>query len=207
MIRAFTSRRPSVRMALMAWPSSLGVALKEWASVCRALELGRQMLLLRKGGIYEAAGEFEVEHREFLLFPTYLHQNLKMLKPAEHATFESRGAEPDEVAITAAGVVTDIIELKSRGQMDQIDGEHVWTSPLIDMRFDYRPENPLYLLLVRVYRLREPVTIVNTPAYAGCKSWVPLEHAIETGGVTPVIDDVRYEFRRKGLLERVRQSS
>src|SRR4051812_30851462 len=102
----------------MAWPTSLSVALKEWASVCRALEEGRQMLLLRKGGIYESAGEFEVEHREFLLFPTYLHQNVKMLKPSEHAAFEPRSAEPDDVVVAAAGVVTDIIELKSRRQMD-----------------------------------------------------------------------------------------
>jgi hypothetical protein len=54
----------------------LSIALKEWATLCRALETGRQIILLRKGGIYESAGEFEVEHRRFLLFPTYLHQNL-----------------------------------------------------------------------------------------------------------------------------------
>jgi hypothetical protein len=184
----------------VAWPSSLNVSLKEWASVCRALEDGRQMLLLRKGGIYESAGEFEVEHREFVLFPTYLHQNLKMLKESEHAAFEARGAEPDEITIAAAGVVTDIIELKSRGQMDALDDEHVWTPPLIDMRFNYRPENPLYLVLVRAYRLRQPVKIANTPAYAGCKSWVPLEHPINTGRATPVMDDVKYEHRRERLL-------
>ena len=36
--------------ASMALPDSLPVALKEWATVCRALETGRQMILLRKGG-------------------------------------------------------------------------------------------------------------------------------------------------------------
>src|SRR3954454_16300490 len=95
----------------MAWPTSLQVALKEWATVCHALETGRQTVLLRKGGIYEAAGEFEVENREFLLFPTYLHQNLKMLKPDAHAGFEARSAEPAQVKLSAAGVVTDIVQL------------------------------------------------------------------------------------------------
>src|SRR6185437_3452434 len=99
----------------MAWPTSLQIALKEWAVVCRALESGRQVVLLRKGGIYEAAGEFEVEHREFLLFPTYLHQNLKMLKAKDQPGFEPRSAEPDDVVLSAAGVVSDIIELSSRG--------------------------------------------------------------------------------------------
>ena len=187
----------------MVLPTSLQVGLKEWAVVCRALEQGRQMILLRKGGIYEAAGEFEVEHRQFLLFPTYLHQNLKMLKPSEHAGFEPRSAEPEQVSITAAGVVTDIIELKSRAQIDAIDDEHVWTPPLIDMRFNYRPENPLYLLLVRAYRLNHPVVLANTPAYAGCKSWVPLEQPVEVGDAQPVLDDARYRLRRQSILERI----
>jgi hypothetical protein len=195
---------PRIRFEVMAWPVSLPVALKEWARVCAALESGRQSLLLRKGGIYESAGEFELENREFLLFPTYLHQSPRMLKPEVHDGLEARTAEPDQVRLAAAGVVSDIIQLSSRAQMDALDDEHIWAPPLIDMRFSYKPENPLYLLLIRAYRLREPVTIANTPAYAGCKSWVPLEHAIATGDCTAVLDDVRYEFKRKGILERVR---
>jgi hypothetical protein len=191
----------------MALPDSLPIALKEWASVCRALEAGRQMLLLRKGGIYEAAGEFEVENPQFLLFPTYLHQNLKMLKPEAHAGFEPHTAEPRHVKLSAAAVVTDVIRLQSRAQMEALEGEHVWTAPLIDMRFNYRPDNPLYLLLVRAYRLREPVTIENTPAYAGCKSWVPLEEPVETRGAAPVLDDGVFEARRSGILERLGAST
>lgn len=187
----------------MAWPTSLQVALKEWNTVCGALESGRQMLLLRKGGIYESAGEFRLEHREFLLFPTFLHQNLNMLKPADHAGYEPLNEEPNQITIASAGVVTDIIELKSREQMNRIDDEHVWTAPLLDMRFNYRPENPLYLLLIRAYRLHAPATISNTPGYAGCKSWVPLEQPIETGDALPVMDDLRYELRRKSILERI----
>jgi hypothetical protein len=187
----------------MAWPTSLQVGLKEWASVCHALERGGQILLLRKGGIQEAIGGFELEHREFLLFPTYLHQNPQMLKPAAHEGLELKSEEPAEVRISAAGVVTDILQLQSRAQMDAIEDEHVWTSPLIDMRFNYRPANPLYLLLVRAYRLAQPQSLENTPAFAGCKSWVPLDHEFPTGGAMPALDDVKYEFRRKGILERI----
>ena len=179
---------------------TLKMALKEWATVSSALESGRQMLLLRKGGIYESAGEFELEHPQFLLFPTYLHQNLKMLEPEAHAGFEPRMAEPSQITLSSAGVVTDIVQLASRAQMDALDEEHIWTPPLIDMRFNYRPENPLYLLLVRAYRLQRPVTIENTPAYAGCKSWVPLEDAIETTGATPVLSASAFESRRDRIL-------
>src|SRR4051794_37265560 len=176
----------------MAWPVSLNVALKEWATVCAALESGRQMILLRKGGIYEAAGEFELENRRFVLFPTYLHQNLKMLKPEAHDGFEARSAEPDQIVLSSAGEVTDILQIKSRAQMDALDAEHVWAPPLIDMRFNYKPDNPLYLLLVRTYRLPQSTTVENTPAYAGCKSWVPLERPIPASGATAVIADGDY---------------
>ena len=189
----------------MASPATLQIALKEWASVCNALETGRQMILLRKGGIYEAAGEFELENPQFLLFPTYLHQNLNMLKPEAHAGFSPVSAEPGEVRISAAGVVTDIVQLHSREQMNRIDNEHVWAGPLIDMRFNYKPQNPLYLLLMRAYRLRETATVENTPTYAGCKSWVPLEAAIETGAASPVLDDHAYDARRNRILQLIRE--
>jgi hypothetical protein len=183
--------------------NSLSFALKEWAVVCRALETGRQMILLRKGGIYESAGEFELEHREFLLFPSYLHQNEAMLKSEVHDQLANSGREPSELTLSAAGVVTDILQLKSRQQMDALEDEHIWRGALIDMRFNYRPENPLYLLLVRTHRLAQPVTIQNTPAYAGCKSWVPLEKAIDTRGARPVLDEKDYGERRDRILAHV----
>ncbi|HEX2971961.1 MAG TPA: DUF1802 family protein [Tepidisphaeraceae bacterium] len=187
----------------MPCPSSLQIALKEWASVCSALESGRQMILLRKGGIYEAGGEFEVENRQFLLFPTYLHQKPEVLKPAEHARLEPRNAEPAQVRLSAMGDVTDILQLHSRAQMDRIEEEHIWTPPLIDLRFNYRPENPLYLLLVRVYRLPQPTLVENTLAYGGCKSWVPLAQPIDTRECTPVLDDRDYEARRSRIIDRI----
>src|SRR5262245_37794617 len=124
----------------MQLKQSLSISLKEWATVCRALETGRQTILLRKGGIYESAGEFQVEHPRFLLFPTYLHQNLKMLKPEAHEGFQPYSSEPAKITMSALAEVTDIIELKQRHQMDALDAEHIWTPPLVDMRFNYRPE-------------------------------------------------------------------
>src|SRR3954471_13619524 len=98
--------------------SQLNVALKEWASVCSALEEGRQMVLLRKGGILEAIGGFELEHPQFFLFPTYLHQNAQMLKEPERKRLVQMTGEPAEIVISTAGSVTDIIRLRDRDQMD-----------------------------------------------------------------------------------------
>ena len=74
-------------------PPALNIALKEWDTVCRALAAGRQILLLRKGGIYESAGGFEIENRQFLLFPTFLHQNPQMLKDDALQWYEKRAIE------------------------------------------------------------------------------------------------------------------
>lgn len=182
---------------------TLQVGLKEWAVLCRALEEGRQVILLRKGGIYESAGEFEVEHRRFLLFPTYLHQKREHLKPDQHPLLEMRDSEPEAVRLSAGAHVTDILQLHDRQQMDAIADQHIWTPALVDMRFNYRPENPLYLLIVRVYRLAEPVTIANTPAYAGCRSWVPLDGPVAVRGAIPALDDEAFAQRRGLILGKV----
>ena len=49
-------------------------AFKEWAVICRALITGRQDIILRKGGIVEPGGSFQLLADEFYLFPTFVHQ-------------------------------------------------------------------------------------------------------------------------------------
>ncbi len=177
--------------------------MKEWASVVSSLETGRQILLLRKGGILEQGSKnrFSITHNEFLFFPTFLHQSRGELKP--EVAFEPVTAEPEAVRIASAGVVTDLFKVESRAQVDRLDDQHIWTKSLIDMRFNYKPQNPLYLVLVRAYRLHEPVSLANTPAYAGCKSWVPLGSVVETGNASAVMDDVKYEHHRKVIVDRL----
>ena len=181
----------------------LSIALKEWAVLESAIDSGRQILLLRKGGISESIGGFQLEHSEFLIFPTYLHQNAAMLKRPWSGQFAKAESEPNTVRLTTAAAVTDIVRVRDRKQIDAIDDQHIWLPPLIDMRFNYRPENPLYLILIRASRLANPVTIENTPAYAGCKSWVPLSIPITTAGATSVLSDAEYKARRELLLGRI----
>jgi hypothetical protein len=185
---------------------SLSTALKEWDAVCRAVGTGRQIVLLRKGGIHEAAGEFEIEHRQFLLFPTWLHQKVDWIKPDDRAGVVARTSEPETIELRIAAEVAQIIQVGSRRQIDALDPLHIYLPPLIDMRFSYRPENPLYLLVVRAYALPQPVTIRNTLAYAGCKSWVPLESPIDVRGATPVLDDNAFARSRAAIDALLTQS-
>lgn len=174
---------------------SIQTGLKDWQAVCRALETGRQIVLLRKGGIHETEGVFEIENREFLMYPTWLHQKVDWIKAQDRSLAEMRQNEPEEIELRVLGRVAEIIRIESRRQMDAADDQHIYLPPLIDMRFNYRPTNPLYLIVVRAYRLRQPVTFRNTPAYAGCKSWVPLEESICVEGASPVLDDQAFAGR------------
>jgi hypothetical protein len=184
-------------------PAELHIGLKEWAAVCSAMADGRQILLLRKGGIHESGGRFELEHPQFVFFPTYLHQDPQMVKPQEQARVQRLSAEPAQVQLSLAGQVTDILRLESRRQMDLLEDLHIWAPALIDMRYNYRPDNPLYLLLVRACRLPGPLTIQNTPEYAGCRSWVPFDRPVSTAGAVPALSQADFEDCRSRIHERL----
>lgn len=169
----------------------LNVALKEWHLLCQALIQGQQAILLRKGGILEANNEFELEHRRFLLYPTYIHQQLTHVKPAWRDRIEQRSTEPEKITLAGWAEAIKILEVPNRAAFEKLDHLHFWDKPLIDMRFAYRPEKPLYLVIVRAHKLQSPITIDNTPDYAGCKSWVPLEHEIDVSASTPALTDAQ----------------
>ena len=62
--------------------------LKAWATVVKALAHGKQTVILRKGGILETASGFNIESNEFLLFPTWEHQE-KIFVKSEFQNFLS----------------------------------------------------------------------------------------------------------------------
>src|SRR5947207_851465 len=66
-------------------------AFKEWAVICDALSEGRQIALLRKGGIREEEGLFRVSDPEFFLLSTYEHEDAGLLKPEYRDMFKSTG--------------------------------------------------------------------------------------------------------------------
>lgn len=170
----------------------LHVALKEWSVVCDLLMEGRLAILLRKGGIHEdrGPGEFRLEHDRFALFPSWAHQKPEMIKPP----FRDRVRvmqEPAEIPIGAMAAVGKIWQVPGRTAFDKLDDLHCWTRQQVDMRFDYKPDHPLYLVAVRCYPLAEPKNIPNHWSYGGCKSWVPLQErdVIDDAGARPVIGD------------------
>jgi len=172
------------------------VALKEWKVVCDLLAAGELALLLRKGGIHEDAGAgcFRLEHERFALFPSWLHQKSAMMKAAYRGRVEAR-AEPAEVTLETMGEAARVWAVPSRAAFDALEDLHCWSGEQIDMRFDYKPQKPLYLIAVRASRLATPKTVVNHWSYGGCKSWAPLREgdAVDDAGATPALSDGQFE--------------
>lgn len=153
----------------------LTIALKEWAVVCRALELGIQTVLLRKGGISEPGGNFRIEHDQFWLYPTRFHQGAESLTPAGAALLAdiTPPADPGLVPISLMARVQTIQRITSPDQIEPYLDRQILSRETILQRFHYkRPE--LFAVEVTCQRTESPFTVRETPDMAGCHSWVEL---------------------------------
>lgn len=181
-------------------------ALKEWAVVCRALRDGRQTLLVRKGGILEVKRGFEVVHRDFWLFPTYVHQSAADLVPGVRAEFaEAQASQPDagSLNLDLYAQVTDEVKVTDLDRLQALAGLHVLSTDCVAGRFHYHNRPGAHVLVLRVFRRPAPVRVPNTPGYDGCISWVELDEPLDTEGVTPVLPAAAFEARRRDILDRL----
>jgi len=173
-------------------------AFKEWAVICEALGTGRQSVIIRKGGIAEGRGGFAFRHDEFLLFPTWFHEQLaKTTLPPETAVPAEPGEEM-ELRYTAhiewSGLVTDW------GQVARLRELHVLRQSVIEERYRYSETQGIHVAFVRVYRLEPPLRLKNEKKYGGCRSWIDLPE-LEGSVLVSVISDEEHR-RRRELLER-----
>jgi hypothetical protein len=170
-------------------------AFKEWAVVCRALAEGRQIVILRKGGIAEGPRGFEVTDGQFLLFPTYLHQS------AEGVVDEWRGElaaasidpSPGRVILSHYAVVSSWVRVRTLETLRAMRGLHIWSDAIVEERFHRWAEESVVALMVRVYALPRPAVVESLDSYAGCKSWITLAEPVSLEGSTPVLSDEAFE--------------
>jgi hypothetical protein len=176
-------------------------ALKEWSAAVHALLDGRQTVLLRKGGIHEK--RFAVTASRFLLFPTVAHSHAERVRPEHRDLLDAAAADSteDEVVVRAGANVIAAVEVNQPDALEEIAPLHIWTAESVRAdRLDFRPKHRLTVLVVQASPLVEPLRLVRSPDYAGCKSWVPLP--VDPTWGEPVHDDATLA----GIAERVRRS-
>ncbi len=183
------------------------MAFKEWAIVVDALGRGEQILILRKGGIAEGRGGFQVEHPRFLFFPTLYHQQRESVLPAAQARYDEIAPHlpgPEVLRLEFCAEVVAWRRLESLAAVERLRGQHVWRDDVLAQRFDWGKEQRLFALAVRVSRLPQRIDLPMLPAYGGCKSWIELAEEIATDAAQPVLAEAAFQERLKlfaGALE------
>ncbi len=163
-----------------------GTAFKEWAVICRALARGRQRLILRKGGIVEPGGSFRLEHRAFLLMPTFLHQSAESIIPSARDLLVDIDADrPPEgtVAFRHRATVRRATRILAAADLSRFRDGHIWSDAVVEERF-HRWRDELHVLEVEVVPLSQELVVPWQESFGGCKSWVDIgavDHGLDPG--------------------------
>lgn len=167
--------------------------------MCRAVESGRQIILLRKGGIAEDAGEFAPLHATFWLLPTHTHQQTQGLRDGAD---ELLTGAPAPMGLSCLCRVASVARIERPGDLDALESHHIWKPETIRERFRYRRPG-LWLMAVRAWRRHGPWRLGPTPDLAGCKSWVELPEPLSTAETLPVLSDPEFERRLAAVVASV----
>jgi hypothetical protein len=183
------------------WPVER-TALKEWAVLVDAMARGDIIAMVRKGGIRDQRGGFDIRAPRFFLYPTYFHENEADLAPRFLPMLEesrTRQPPPGRVRIEyiADGAISWRVEDLKKLEGVQHEAGLSWKA--IEARFNYRYPG-VYVVALRVSRLLTPVEIPERPRYGGCVSWLRFDDAIDCGDVAPVMSDSSFEARLRALI-------
>jgi len=178
-------------------------AFKEWAIVVDALGRGEQILILRKGGISEGRGGFQMEHSQFLLFPTVFHQQRESVVAAAQERYDQIAPHlpsPEIVRVEFFAEVAAWRQLDSLSAAEALRSQHCWRDEVIAQRFDWGRAKNIYAIALRVHRLPLAIELPMSPAYGGCKSWVEFDRDIVIGGALPVLDQPVFDQKLSQFL-------
>jgi hypothetical protein len=152
-------------------------AFKEWQVVCDALSVGRQSILLRKGGIHEGRSGFSFAHESFFLFPTRFHpQNGQVREGEVHPLPEWQPGDP--LYITHHAEALWAVTLEDWQKVSSLERQHIYSETTVRERFDWQGKGmaagSIHIALVRVSELATPWELVYQPSFGGCRSWIQL---------------------------------
>ncbi len=189
-----------------AAPHSAAPALKEWAAIVHALLEGEQIVDVRKGGLREDGRHFDLPATRFWLSPTAEHQRAELLKPAYAHWIDLADASPVDGPITVAGWadVVDVATITEPVHVEALESKLIWTGDYVESRFKWKQRDPLWVLVLRVHLLEEPLTIGWRDEYGGCTSWIDYDGLPADPATVPshvVLSDVAFEAKRKGIRE------
>ena len=180
------------------------MALKEWDVVCEALGSGRQIIVIRKGGIAEGKDGLRFEHEEFALLPTFFHQQSERV--VDEADFAARQAgaegERESVEIRHAATLVWHRVVTDRDVLAKLQSFHILAPAEVESRFEQKPAPGVQVALLRVYRLDPPQRVTWQKSFGGCRSWAEMEtDLLDTCSRVSVLSDERFAELERQLRE------
>lgn len=173
-------------------------ALKEWPAVISALTSGDSILLLRKGGIQEPQGQFQPATTAVWLLPSVEHQQPEALRiPTEAIAHQL----PEQLELSVWAEISQAIALPPQFPLADLSAHTVWTSEFLEQRRQWKPEQPLWLLALRVYRVPESRSLPWQASYRGCRSWITLAEPLSRQGSEPVLSDRAFNDQWRAIAE------
>ena len=103
--------------------------------------------------------------------------------------------------------IVDAITISDTEQLDAVTSKVIWSDEYATSRMQWKRRDPLWVLIVRAYRLVEPITVAWSDDYKGCTSWVDLNDvpddlaAVES---VPAISDDVFNVRANSVREAIR---
>ena len=157
--------------------------LKEWATVVKALEQGKQTVILRKGGILETASGFNIESKKFFLFPTWEHQETKHVKPEFHNFLNDVLDKKPKEGFNKISSYAEVLyekDVEDAEVISNLTSFHVWSDSYIQERRNWMPEKPMRVVFLKTVNIPE-FNLPLQPEFSGCKSWIELNSNFESG--------------------------
>lgn len=139
----------------------MNLGFKELASVCAAVDAGRQVLLFRKAGLRESTAESGFQAPSFYLLPTHYHEKKKAVPGAGF-----------DVALRVEVVRSG--DLRDWALIAKLAPLTAYNAETLREHFDSRNEKLLHFALVRPFRLEPVWHLASSPALSGCRSWFEL---------------------------------
>lgn len=153
------------------------MALKEWDVICEALGSGRQVIVIRKGGIAEGKDGLRFEHEEFALLPTFFHQQSERVVPEADFAARQAGAEGERESVEIRHAATLVWHkfVTDRAVLAKLQAFHILAPTEVANRFEQKPSPGVQIALLRVYRLEPPQRIAWQKSFGGCRSWAEMD--------------------------------
>jgi len=120
------------------------------------------------------------------------------LQPAYQPALRKLLEQPqdnDRITFSYWARAEEVLEISEQKKVDNLEPHHIWTTAYAQSKLHWKPMLPMSVLLLRIYKLEQPVTVPYLPEYGGCTSWVEVLSDVNLGRMEPVLNDAEFQRR------------